>query len=68
MAMAIGNFLTTEDVARVLRVSVGRVRQFVMERRLIPLQKVGSVLFFDPAQVDAFSKIPRRPGPKKSDK
>lgn len=64
--MAIGEYLTTADVAGKLGVSESRVRQFVMDGRLNPVQKIGQVLFFAAASVREFSKVPRNSGrPKK---
>lgn len=65
--MAIGNFLTTKDVATRLGVTVGRVRQFVMAQRLVPLKKIGNLLFFDPEHVNEFAQKERRPGRKKAE-
>lgn len=65
--MAIGNFLTTADVAEELSLSESRVRQFVMEGRLKPDQKIGQMLFFTRQSIRDFSKIPRDTGrPKKN--
>lgn len=66
--MAIGNFLTTEEVADELGVTPGRVRQFVVEDRLKPKQKIGQVLFFDRDEVQNFAELPRKTGRPKSDK
>lgn len=66
--MAIGNFLTTEDVANLLNVTPGRVRQFVVEGRLEYEKKIGQVLFFDEEKVQEFRSIPRNPGRPKTDK
>ncbi len=65
--MAIGNYLTTEDVANELGVTTGRVRQFVMRNRLKPVEKIGQVLFFTREEVDKFREIPRNPGRPKSE-
>jgi hypothetical protein len=67
MAMAIGNFLTTLEVAQVLDVTPGRVRQFVTEQRLEPTQRVGHILLFDRKSVEAFKQIPRPAGRQKKD-
>ena len=65
--MAIGEFLTTSDVAEQLSLSESRVRQFVMDGRLAPVQKIGQVLFFRAKDVQEFSKIERENGrPKKT--
>lgn len=66
--MAIGNYLTTEDVAEVLGVTPGRVRQFVVDGRLKPEKKIGQVLFFDAEKVAEFAEKPRNVGRPKSDK
>lgn len=66
--MAIGSYLTTEDVAERLDVTPGRVRQFVVRGRLKPVKKIGQVLFFDEEAVEKFRRIPRNPGRPKSDK
>lgn len=60
--MAIGNFLTTDEVARKLRVSPGRVRQFVAEGRLHYERKIGSAALFDAEVVEQFAKQPRPTG------
>lgn len=60
--MAIGKYLTTEDVAKKLGVTPGRVRQFVYEERLEFSEKIGQVLFFDPDKVDEFAEKPRKTG------
>lgn len=60
--MAIGTLLTTEEVAKRLGVSVGRVRQFVSEGRLQYAQKIGPALLFDRDLVEAFAKTPRPTG------
>lgn len=65
--MAIGNYLTTEEVAEKLGVTPGRVRQFVYDERLKPKEKIGQVLFFDAKEVDKFASLPRKTGRPKSD-
>ena len=64
--MAIGEYLTTDDVATELNISAGRVRQFVVEGRLKYFKKIGQVLFFDPDEVQKFKQTPRNPGRPKS--
>ena len=65
--MAIGEFLTTADVAEELALSESRVRQFVMDGRLSPIQKIGQVLFFTRESVRDFSRLSRPSGrPKKT--
>lgn len=65
--MAIGTLMTTEEVAKRLGVSPGRVRQFNVEGRLPHDRKVGPLLFFDREIVEAFAKEPRPTGrPKQS--
>ena len=66
--MAIGNYLTTEDVAKQLDVTPGRVRQFVVDGRLIPDKKIGQVLFFDAEKVAEFAEKPRNVGRPKTEK
>ncbi len=63
--MPIGRYLSTKDVARRLGVSVARVSQFVLEERLDVAARVGTTMFFLPGEVSRFSKLPRKPGPKK---
>lgn len=59
--MAIGNYLTTEEVAERLGVTTGRVRQFHTEGRL-PSVKVGPVLLFEKSAVAAFQRQDRPNG------
>ena len=66
MDMAIGNYWTTKEVADFLGVTAGRVRQFVVEKRLNPEKKIGQVLFFDREKVADFADLPRKSGPQKS--
>lgn len=66
--MAIGNLLTTEEVADVLGVTPGRVRQFVCEQRLSPTDKVGHIWLFARDTVEKFRKIPRPAGRQKKSK
>lgn len=66
--MAIGNYLTTEDVADKLGVTPGRVRQFVVDGRLVPEKKIGQVLFFDADKVAEFAEKPRNVGRPKTEK
>lgn len=57
MSMALGDLLTTQEVAELLGVSGGRVRQFVMEGRLKPLdEKIGTALLFPRRTVELFAK------------
>jgi excisionase family DNA binding protein len=68
MSMAIGpELLTTQEVADVLDVTCGRVRQFVVEGRLEPSKRIGTNLLFDPKQVREFKKTPRPMGRPKKD-
>jgi excisionase family DNA binding protein len=63
MSMAIvGEFLTTAEVAKILGVTDGRVRQFHREERLKSAAKVGIQLLFDRESVEEFSRIPRNDG------
>lgn len=65
--MAIGtDMLTTQEVADILDVTCGRVRQFVVEGRLEPVKRIGTNLLFDPKEVNEFNETPRPMGrPKK---
>lgn len=60
--MAIGNFLTTVEVADILGVSRRRVLQFVDEKRLEPKGEAGSAWLFDSREVRQFSKEKRQTG------
>lgn len=60
--MAIGSLLTAKEVAKRLRVSVGRVHQFVMEGRLQFERKLGPNSLFDKDVVERFAQQPRRNG------
>ena len=60
--MAIGNYLTTEEVAGELNVSPGRVRQFACREQLLPDKKIGTQLFFLRAKVEKFKNTPRNTG------
>ena len=68
--MAISNeLLTTQEVSKVLKVTQGRVRQFVVEKRLEPAKKLGTNLLFDPEKVRAFKAKRRKNGrPPKGEK
>ena len=69
MSMAIGNLLTTEEVARELGVSAKRVSHFVMDERLKPAKKLGRINLFDRVEVRKFAGKTRKNGrPKKSEK
>jgi len=64
--MSLGNFITAEEAATLLSVSLNRVYQFAHEGRLIG-QQVRGVWFFETKRVREFSKIRRKNGrPKKS--
>ncbi len=64
--MSLGEFLTTKEIAAKLKVSVARVRQFVMQERIKPVQKVGNVNFYKQDEVEKLCKLPRKTGrPKK---
>jgi len=56
------DLLTTTEVAKVLGVSPGRVRQFVMLGRLKPARKYARLSLFDRRAVEKFAKIPRKTG------
>ncbi len=60
--MAVGNLLTTAEVAALLGVSTMRVSQFVAEERLLPRQRVGTAMLFEKKDVAAFAKKPRKRG------
>lgn len=60
--MAIGNFLTTVDVADILKVSERRVLQFVKDARLKPVDNVGGSYVFAKGEVTKFASKPRRGG------
>lgn len=66
--MAIGDFLTTEEVAEKLGVTPARVRHLVKAGRLKKSDRVGHMLIFDKAEVERFRAIPRKPGRPKSEK
>lgn len=69
MSMAIGPYLTTEEVADILGVNQSRVHQFVGEGRISPVRRVGRMLLFDRKMVAKLAKQPRRTGrPKKDQK
>lgn len=66
MTVAIENHLTTTEVARKLRITEARVRQFVMEGRLTP-ERIGRMMLFPREQVEEFAKQERPNGrPKNS--
>ncbi|MGE0538533.1 MAG: helix-turn-helix domain-containing protein [Pirellulales bacterium] len=54
--------LATSEVATVLGVSEGRVRQLVVSGRLKPAGRLGVNLLFRRRDVDAFSRKKRVPG------
>lgn len=64
--MAIANYLTTAEAARVLNVNKSRVRQLHLAGRLKG-RKVGIQLFFDKDEVLEFSKLDRPAGRKRSE-
>ena len=63
--MALADYMTTQDVADLLEVTDGRVRQLVMEGRLRPLQqKFGPALIFEREYIEKFAaERHRHPGP-----
>lgn len=66
--MAIGNLLTSVEVARELGVSIKRVSNFVVENRLKPAKQIGRINLFDRKAVKEFAKKARKSGrPKKSE-
>lgn len=63
----VSNLLTCREVAAILEVTPGRVRQFVTGNRLPVRGKVGTNLLFDRKDVRAFAKKKRLRGrPKKT--
>lgn len=61
-------YLTTAEVAGLMGLTTGRIRQFAFRGQLKPAKKVGNVLLFDAAEVLKFAEIPRKIGrPKFSD-
>lgn len=52
-------WVTTEEAARIIGVSTGRIRQFVQEGRLTPREKTDSDHYFKRADVEAFAKKKR---------
>lgn len=67
--MAIGDYLTTKDVARKLRVNTSRVSQLIADERfrLKVAARVGTTMFFTKEEVERVAKIPRKIGrPKKN--
>lgn len=60
------HIITTKQAAEILGVSPCRVRQFVDDGRLTPLNMYAGVQVFDRHHVVKLSKVPRKPGqPKK---
>jgi excisionase family DNA binding protein len=59
--MSIGNYLTPDEAARKLKVSVGRIYQFASGNRIQAI-RVGRQLFIDHDSVDNFKKIERPNG------
>lgn len=53
--------MKVEEVAAVLGITVGRVRQLA-QKGIIPAEKVGRDWVFIRAQVEEFARRPRRPG------
>lgn len=45
-----------------LNLSVGRVRQFVQEGRLVPVLKLPRALLFAQSDIEALAQVPRKPG------
>ena len=65
--MAIGNYLTTAEVAEMLNVTPMRIHQFVRGKRLAAT-RVGKQLFFERHIVAKFAKTPRINGRPKNSK
>lgn len=59
--MAIGEYLTAQEAAKKLRVSLSRIYQFANEGRL-PFERVGQQRFFHREHVANFAKSPRKTG------
>ncbi len=66
--MAIGNYLTTDEVAEILGITPGRVRQIVVDGRLVPDEKIGNANLFTRENIDNFAKLERKNGRPKNDK
>lgn len=60
--MAMGDYVTTQEAAELLGVTMGRVRQFVVAKRLNPEAKFGKVLAFRRDVVEEFAKHERKTG------
>lgn len=58
------NLLTTAEVAEKLNLTDGRIRQFVIDGRLIPERKIGNCYLFLAAKIRDFAKKRRPPGRK----
>ena len=52
-------WVTTKEAARIMKLSVGRIRQYVQDGRLIPREKTDSDHYFKRADVEALAKEPR---------
>lgn len=67
--MAIGEWMTTKEVAEFLGVTDGRVRQFVIEGRLHPEKLFGHLLAFHRSKIEEFANRERKVGrPKTRDR
>ncbi len=56
------DMLATSEVAELLGVTTGRVRQFVMEGRIEPVGRLGVNLLFQRKEILAFARKKREPG------
>ena len=61
MKTTIDNLLTVGETARILRVSPGRVRQFIYRGQIASILK-GGIRLLDRRVVERFASVPRRPG------
>ncbi len=65
--MAIGDYLTTKDAAKRLRVNPSRISQLVANERIKVAARVGTTMFFLREEVERVARIPRKSGrPKKN--
>lgn len=67
--MSIGNYLTVDEAAAKIKVTGGRIYQYITDGRFKTIRKIGKSILLDKEEVDKFAKIPRVLGrPKKSAK
>ena len=68
MSMTLADYMTTQDVADLLEVTDGRVRQLVMEGTLKPLkEKLGPALIFERDYIEKFAAERRKNAARKKD-